>query len=74
MAKQKDGAFWKKILPDGRVVYNGSVTVDGKIIRLNLWENDKGENPKRPDLNAVIDTWVPKTKAAAVADAKSEAK
>ena len=61
MAKaEKVGAFWRKDLPDGRVVYNGHITHKGEKIKLNLWENDKGDNPKRPDLNAVLDTYVPK--------------
>ena len=61
MAKaEKVGAFWRKDLPDGRVVYNGHITHNGEKIKLNLWENDKGDNPKRPDLNAVLDTYVPK--------------
>ena len=59
----KVGAFWKKILPDGKVVFNGAVTLNGVTTKLNLWENDKGDNPKRPDLNAVLDLYVPKTKA-----------
>lgn len=62
MAK-KCGSFWKKTLTDGRVVFTGSIKVEEKVIRLNLWENDKADNPKRPDLNAVIDTWVPPVKA-----------
>lgn len=59
---EKVGAFWKKELPDGRVVYNGHVTINGEKVKLNLWQNDKGDNPKRPDLNAVLDTYEPKPK------------
>ena len=58
----KDGAFWRKTLPDGRVVYNGHITIGGVKHKFNLWENDKGDNPNRPDLNAVKDTYVPKAK------------
>jgi hypothetical protein len=69
--QNKVGAFWKKVLPDGRVVYNGSIKIDEKIVKLNLWENDKGDNPKRPDLNALLDLYEPKTKAAVVAAAQA---
>ena len=61
---EKVGAFWKKELPDGRVVYNGHIIHNGEKIKLNLWVNDKGDNPKRPDLNALLDTYVPKAKDA----------
>lgn len=65
---EKVGAFWKKELSDGRVVYNGHITHNGEKIKLNLWVGDKGDNPKRPDLNAYLDTYVPKPKDAAVED------
>jgi hypothetical protein len=61
---EKVGAFWKKELADGRVVYNGHITHNGEKIKLNLWVGDKGDNPKRPDLNAYLDTYVPKAKDA----------
>ena len=28
---EKVGAFWKKELPDGRVVYNGHITHNGEL-------------------------------------------
>lgn len=60
---EKVGAFWKKELADGRVVYNGHIVYNGEKIKLNLWVGDKGDNPKRPDLNAYLDTYVPKKDA-----------
>lgn len=74
MTKNKIGAFWKKVLPDGRTVYNGSIKDGEKTIRMNLWVNEKKTNPKQPDLNAILDTWIPKTKVAAIEAAKSETK
>jgi hypothetical protein len=59
---KKVGAFWKKVLPDGRIVYGGHVILDDKKIRLNLWVNDKKGIEKRPDLTAYLDTFVPKAK------------
>ena len=68
MAEQKTkapkvGAFWKKTLADGRIVYGGKVELDSKVYRLNLWVNDKKGIEKRPDLTAYLDTFVPKPKA-----------
>lgn len=58
---KKVGAFWKKTLPDGRIVYGGHIVLeDDKKIRLNLWVNDKKGIEKRPDLMAYLDTFVPK--------------
>lgn len=65
MPKQKIGAFWKKVLVDGRVVYGGHIVLaDGNKINVNLWVNDKQDNPKRPDLVAYLDTFVAPIKQA----------
>jgi hypothetical protein len=69
---EKVGAFWKKELPDGRVVYNGHITHNGEKIKLNLWVGDKADNPKRPDLNAYLDTYVPKAKPEKSLDDEAE--
>ena len=61
MAKyEKLGALWVRELASGMVIYSGSVTIDGKITKITLFPNDKGDNPKRPDFNIVLDTYVPK--------------
>ena len=55
--KKKVGAFWKKTLQSGKVVYNGHIEITGEKIRLNLWVNDKQGIEKRPDLTAYLDTY-----------------
>jgi len=58
--KKKVGAFWKKVLADGRVLYGGHIEHNGEKIRLTLWVNDKKGIEKRPDLTAYLDTFEPK--------------
>lgn len=61
--KERVGAFWMKKLASGKVVYNGYILITGEQHRFNLWVNDKGDNPARPDLVAVVDDYEPKPKA-----------
>ena len=58
MPKIKIGAFWKKVLSGGRIVYNGHIEHNGEKVKLNLWVNDKQGIEKRPDLTAYLDTFV----------------
>ena len=57
--KEKVGAFWKKVLGDGRVLYGGHINYKGEKIKLTLWVNDKKGIEKRPDLTAYLDTFTP---------------
>ena len=58
MPKTKLGAFWKKVLQDGRTVYSGHVIIGGTKTPMNLWQNDDKKNPKGPDLTAVLNDYI----------------
>lgn len=50
----KIGALWEKTSNGGKSYMSGEVKIDGKVTKLVVFRNKKGDNPKRPDWSVYI--------------------
>jgi uncharacterized protein (DUF736 family) len=70
MALLRIGALWAKTTNSGKNILSGPIKcprceADYKI---TVWENNKGDNPKRPDYTITEDTFTPRERPAAHSD------
>ena len=56
MAKESIGALWRKQV-NGKTLLSGSVTIDGKTVKLAIWENDYKKESKHPDFKIYVDDY-----------------
>jgi outer membrane biosynthesis protein TonB len=59
--KREIGALWRKRLDSGKVMFSGSISVDGEEIRVVGFTVTEKKNPNQPDVKLYIDNK-PKSK------------
>lgn len=57
MAKQQIGALWVKQVKD-KIIYSGTIEVNGEKVKINIWPNDYKSESKHPDMKIYIDDYV----------------
>lgn len=53
--KREIGALWRKRLDNGKVMFSGSISVDGEEIRIVGFTVVDKKNPNQPDVKLYID-------------------
>ena len=49
------GAIWIKTAKSGLVYKSGRINVEWKEYNISMFDNDKGDNPNRPDFNVILE-------------------
>lgn len=52
--KEKSIGLWEKTSQKGNKYYVGKMKIKNEEYTINLFKNEKGDNPKRPDYNMLV--------------------